>query len=105
MRKGLAKFKKIAFVMVILAVIIAPVTFGADYPAPTSNFYVNDFAGILSAETEKLIMDTSVPLAEKTGAQIVVVTVESLNGQDIESYARGLFNQWGIGDAQKNNGL
>ncbi|HAS73149.1 MAG TPA: hypothetical protein DCS67_03295 [Clostridiales bacterium UBA8960] len=45
------------------------------------------------------------PLAEKTGAQIVVVTVESLNGQDIESYARGLFNQWGIGDAQKNNGL
>lgn len=105
MGKGKLKIGKIAVLLVLLAIMIAPVTFGADYPSPTSNFYVNDFANILSKETEQSIMDTSVPLAEKTGAQIVVVTIDSLGGQDIESYARGLFNEWGIGDAKKSNGL
>lgn len=105
MKNSLSKFKKIAAALVIFTILITPVTFGADYQAPTNNFYVNDFANILSQETEQMIMATSVPLAEKTGAQIVVVTVQSLDGQDIESFARGLFNEWGIGDAKKENGL
>lgn len=105
MGKGLKKLNKLMVAVVLLAMIIAPVTFGQSYPKATSNFYVNDFANILSSETEQSIMDASVPLAEETGAQIVVVTIDSLDGQDIESYARGLFNEWGIGDADKNNGL
>ena len=47
---------------------------------PTSDFYVNDYANILSPETEKFIMDNSVKLQEKTKAQIVVVTVKNLEG-------------------------
>lgn len=72
---------------------------------PNSNFYVNDNAGILSSDTEQYIINTNVELEKKTGAQIVVVTVKSLNGMSIEEYANELFNNWQIGDETKNNGL
>ena len=73
--------------------------------SPTDTFYVYDGASVLSAETEQYIFDHSRELDAKTGAQIVVVTVPSLEGQALEEYATELFRQWGIGDAEKNNGL
>ena len=72
---------------------------------PTSEFYVNDYANILSEETENYILNNSVKLASATKAQIVVVTVKNLEGQDIETYATNLFRKFGIGDEKKNNGL
>ena len=105
---GVNHLKKRIASVVLIGLLIAlslTVSFAASIPKPTSNFYVGDFADILSEETEQTIMNTSVPLAEATGAQIVVVTVDSLEGKDIESYAYDLFKDWGIGDAKKNNGL
>ncbi len=72
---------------------------------PTNEFYVNDYANILSEETENYILNNSVKLASATKAQIVVVTVKNLEGQDIETYATNLFRKFGIGDEKKNNGL
>lgn len=72
---------------------------------PTNEFYVNDYANVLSKETENYIISTNVELQKKTGAQIVVVTVPSLEGLEIEEYANTLFREFGIGDKQKNNGL
>lgn len=73
--------------------------------SPTSDFYVNDNAGILTTTTKQYIKNTNVELQKKTGAQIVVVTVKSLDGMSIEDYANQLFNSWGIGDKNKDNGL
>lgn len=72
---------------------------------PTNEFYVNDYANILSEETEKYIIDKSSKLANVDGTQIVVVTVPNLEGQSLESYATALFRKFGIGDKEKNNGL
>ncbi len=72
---------------------------------PTSNFYVNDYANVLSAETERYILQTNIDLNSKTKAQIVVVTVTSLDGKSIEEYATELFREFGIGDKEKNNGV
>lgn len=72
---------------------------------PTREFYVNDYANILSEETENYIIKYSNYLAEKTTSQIVVVTVPNLEGKDLESYATELFRKFGIGDAEENNGL
>lgn len=73
--------------------------------SPDDVFYVYDGAQVLSEETEQYIFDNSQELASKTGAQIVVVTISSLEGQALEEYATELFRQWGIGDPEKNNGL
>ena len=72
---------------------------------PTSNFYVNDYANILSSETEEYIMDKSVAINNIDGTQIVVVTVNDLEGDSIEDYAVDLFRKFGIGDSKKNNGI
>jgi uncharacterized protein len=42
---------------------------------------------------------------EKAHAQIAVVTIHSLDGSDIESYAVDLFHQWGIGSKSKDSGV
>lgn len=78
---------------------------GAGYPAPTSDFYVGDFAGVLSGETKRYIMEKSPALAQQTGAQIAVVTVASLDGKDPADYALGLAREWGIGDEEQDNGV
>lgn len=67
--------------------------------------YVGDYANVLSEDTERYIIEQNQILAQATGAQIVVVTVDFLDGMDIENYAYTIFNDWGIGDAEKNNGL
>lgn len=72
---------------------------------PTNEFYINDYAGILSQETEDYILQRSLALNEVDGTQIVVVTVKNLEGMPLEVYANKLFNSFGIGDEDKNNGL
>ena len=71
----------------------------------TADFYVNDAAGLLSQKTRKYIIDTNVALNKASGAQVVVVTVPDMGGAALEEYATTLFNQYGIGDKLKNNGL
>ena len=44
-------------------------------------------------------------LEDKSGIQLVVATVKSLQGGDIETYANQLFRFWKLGQAQKNNGV
>ncbi len=87
----------------LLACLAVPVA--AEVVSPTSDFYVYDGAEVLSDETENYIITTNRELEGKTGAQIVVVTVPSLEGQSLEEYATELFRGWGIGDAEKDNGI
>ncbi len=71
----------------------------------TDKNYVNDYANVLTAETENYIINANKELEEKTKAQIVVVTVNSLEGKTIEEYATELFREFEIGDKKKNNGV
>lgn len=73
--------------------------------SPNDTFYVYDGAQVLSEDTEQYILRTNQELESKTGAQIVVVTIPSLEGASLEEYATDLFRQWGIGDSKKSNGL
>ena len=86
-----------------LAAFLYPVS--ADMVSPDLGVYVYDEAQVLSVETEAYIQKANQELENKTGAQIVVVAIDSLEGQSIEEYATELFRQWGIGDAEKNNGI
>lgn len=72
---------------------------------PTTSIYVQDYAGVLSSETKARINSVSEKLAAKTKAQVVVVTIKSLEGALLEDYSLTLLRQWGIGDKQLNNGV
>lgn len=71
----------------------------------STEFFVNDSANILNSDTEKYIIDTNKELEAKCGAQIVVVTVNNLEGRSIEEYSTELFRTYGIGNKEKNNGV
>src|SRR5271165_2592710 len=67
--------------------------------------YVNDFAGALDAATETRLNDLCRQVDQKAQAQIAVVTVKSLDGQDVVSYAVALYQKWGIGAKGKDRGV
>lgn len=79
--------------------------FAASVPDPTGDFYVNDYAGVLSDVTKKEIVEKNDGLYAATGAQIVVTVVQSTGGASMEQYATDIANTWGIGDAEKGNGV
>lgn len=88
----------------VLLAVLLPMTAIA-LPAASTQFYCTDGANVISSERENYYVSRSAALEAATGAQIVVATVSSLEGQDIDRYANSLFRAWGIGDQEKNNGL
>ncbi len=67
--------------------------------------YVNDFAGVLDAATQARLNDLCRQVDEKAHAQIAVVMVKSLDGQDSVSYAVALYQKWGIGAKKTDRGV
>ncbi|MGA8540972.1 MAG: TPM domain-containing protein [Terriglobales bacterium] len=67
--------------------------------------YVNDFAGVLDAATQARLNDLCHQVEEKANAQMAVVTVKSLDGQDPVSYAVALYQKWGIGKKGSDRGV
>src|SRR5688572_25037677 len=66
---------------------------------------VHDFGSLLSADQRAALEAIARDVEQKTTAQIAVVTVQSLDGQTVESYANELFKSWGIGQRKTNNGI
>jgi len=66
---------------------------------------VVDQANVLSAQSRKDLEEKLQELENKSGVQLVVATVKSLEGSDIETYANQLFRNWKLGEARKNNGV
>ncbi|WP_340023399.1 TPM domain-containing protein [Paenibacillus sp. FSL K6-1096] len=95
----------LAAMLLVLLLPLLPGKAAAAVPAHSEAFYVNDFANVIDAKTENYMVNYGVKLYQKTGAQVVLVTVDSTNGVSMEKYATSLFNSWGVGSADKNNGV
>lgn len=95
-------FKIIAFTLIVSSLFMLT---SKALVKPTTEFYVNDYANLLSDEVKENIMNTNKQLESQTGAQVVVVTIENLENQSLEEYATDLFRSFGIGDKEKNNGV
>src|SRR5215467_2696776 len=67
--------------------------------------YVTDLAGVIRANKQASLESLCTELEQKTGAQLEVVTVRSLDGESVETYAVDLFRQLGIGSKKDNRGL
>lgn len=97
--------KTLRFVIPVVSVIVFSVFLTGAAPSHTNEFYVNDYADVLSAETESEILNTALSLNNETTAQVVVLTVESLEGEEISDYAVEILRSWGIGSKDKDNGV
>ena len=75
----------------------------ASFPPLTGR--VVDQAKILSPVTAADLERKLADLEQKSGIQLVVATVPSLGGEEIEPYANELFRAWKLGETKKNNGV
>src|SRR5438067_9899003 len=67
--------------------------------------YVTDLAGVIGAEKKARLEALCTELEQKTGAQMAIVTVRSLEGESVEYYAVDLFKQLGVGSKKDNRGV
>ena len=94
-----------AFFAALIVLLAFMPAVSAEVVEPTAEFYVADYANVIGDDTERYIIEINDSLYDQTGAQIVLVTVDFLDGMDIEDYAYTLFNEWGIGSSASNNGV
>ena len=74
-----------------------------NYPALTGR--VVDGANIIPQDARAALETKLKDLEDKSGIQLVVATLASLQGYEIEPFANGLFRAWKLGEAKANNGV
>ena len=90
----------------ILVVFLGYITVNAQIPSrPSPPRLVNDFAGVLSQDERNSMERALEQFARETSTQIVVVTVEDLQGYDPGDFAFRLGEAWGVGQKDKDNGI
>ncbi|HEX3996156.1 MAG TPA: TPM domain-containing protein, partial [Acetobacteraceae bacterium] len=86
-----------------LVLCLVSLAFALDFPALSGR--VVDQANVMTAQSRSDVEAKLKNLDDKSGIQLVVATVKSLQGNDIETYANELFRFWKLGEAKKNNGV
>jgi len=95
--------RKILFKIILITLLFSTGTLYSQ-EIPTPQGWVNDFAGVISAEYRSKLDTLLQEIESKTSAEITVVTVESIAPYDEKGYARLLFDKWKPGKKGKDNG-
>lgn len=69
------------------------------------DFFVVNANGIINSSTEAKLNDLAVDIERQTGAEYAIVVMDDFDGYELFDYALALFNSWGIGKKESNNGL
>ena len=95
------------FVALLLTVFAVADANAQDAAKPTQALTgrVVDAAGIIDPTARQQLTQKLADFEAKSSDQVVVVTVPSLNGEDIETYSNRLFRAWALGQKQENNGI
>lgn len=74
-------------------------------PKEQSNTFVSNPDGILTEETVGTINQMLASLEHTSSAQVAVVAIQSIGDESLFDFAQALFNRWGIGQKETDNGL
>jgi uncharacterized protein len=95
--------KQVHFFFALTPLLCALAVAKVSLPVPSQ--YVEDKANIINAQDEQRLNSVLKELEQKTGAQFIVLTVNSTNGIPIEQYSIELVEHWKLGQAGKDNGF
>jgi len=96
------KLKSI-FILLCSVLVWGSLTFADQIPSRPQR--VNDLANVLSSDQERVLTSYLTSVENTNGAQIVVLTVNSLDGRSIEGYSIDVVERWRLGQADKDNGV
>jgi len=74
-------------------------------PKPKEQTSIYDSADMLTPSEEQMLEQKLISYADTTSTQIVIATIESLNGEYIGLYAPKWAQEWGIGQAKEDQGI
>ncbi len=74
-------------------------------PPATPRNYVVDLAGIIRDDVERKMDSYLRELEQKTTAQMIVLTVQSLDGESIDGFSLRIAEKWKLGQKDKDNGV
>jgi len=99
-------YLRIMGALVLFLILLSPGQAVFSQDLPKARGYVNDFAGVIDDKNAAAIEAVAKRVSEATGAEIAVVTVESIEPYaDIEEYSIALAASWGIGGSEEDNGI
>ncbi len=100
------KVSLLVSVICLLFTLLSSPSFSATpEPPSTPPDYVVDLAGIIRDDVEAQLNAYLRELEKKTGAQVVILTIKSLDGEDIEGFSLKTAERWKLGEKGKDNGL
>lgn len=101
------KIYKMKNLLLILFLTVFTISvFAQDIPErPNPPRLVNDLANVLSDQEEQQLESELVQFDQSTTTQITIVTVPSLEGNEISDFTFKLGEKWGVGRKDKNNGI
>lgn len=88
----------------LLAILFAAALSAQDLKRVEPQGYVSDFANVVSPASRGAINSYLKSLEEVSGVQVAIVTIPSLDGDSIENVAADLFQRWGVGRKQTQEG-
>jgi uncharacterized protein len=101
--KRIVPLRSLRVLCLVLCVI--SVTHAEDIKQIRPTGYVTDLAGIIKPQAKAQLEAMALELEQKTGSQMAIVTVKSLNGNEIQPYGNDLFKQLGVGQKKQDNGV
>jgi uncharacterized protein len=104
-RSGSDRSKQAPRLAAVVIALLWTVVAAAALTFPALTGRIVDQANVISADARSTIEPKLADLETKSGIQLVVATVNSLEGQEIEPYANALFRDWKLGEKAKNNGV
>lgn len=95
------------FIAIILLAVACASVVNASTPRPPDvpRDYVVDLAGVIRGDVARELNTYLQTLEQKTTVQVLVLTVQSLDGQSIEEFALTTKEQWKLGQKGKDNGV
>ena len=95
--------KLVISIAALILVTVSTQIFGVEIPYLTGR--VNDYAQILSEDNKNFLGATLKTHEEKTTNQVVILTLPTLDGESIEDFASRVFEDWQLGQKDKDNGI
>ena len=96
---------RVKFALAVLLLAWCPFTWAEKIADIRPQGYVTDLAHVIDPTTKARLETLCAEVEQKTGAQIAVVTINSLEGRSKEDYAADLYKQLGVGSKKDNRGV
>jgi len=92
-------------IIIFIATVILSYSTAFSLDIPKLQGRVNDYAGMLSQQEKQELEQTLKSIETNTTAQLVLLTMPSLEDENLEDYTMRVAEEWKLGQEKKDNGV